>query len=201
MLEEINFIALIPYVFVTTFTPGPNNISCAAAAARWGMRRTWGYLLGISLGFFVVLLLSGAFSGALISALPALEGYLRWVGAAYILWLAYGITRSEGQGGMGGEEPLRGFTKGFVLQFANPKAILFSVTLYTAFLGPILARPAPVFLSAALVAAIGFTSIMAWAVFGLSTHRFLQNPLHHRIVNLGFSLLLVWTAAGVAGIL
>ncbi|MFZ2812694.1 MAG: lysine transporter LysE, partial [Thermovirgaceae bacterium] len=66
MLEEINFVALIPYVFVTTFTPGPNNISCAAAAARWGMRRTWGYLLGIGMGFFVVLLLAGAFSGALI---------------------------------------------------------------------------------------------------------------------------------------
>ena len=200
-MDEINFVTLIPYVFITTFTPGPNNISCAASAARWGMRRTWGYLLGIGSGFFVVLLLSGAFSGALIGVLPWLQTYMRWVGAAYILWLAWGIAMSEGQGGISANGPLRGFAKGFVLQFVNPKAILYAVTLYTAFLGPILARPVPVVLSAALLSVIGFSSILAWAVFGLGIDRFLRNPLHSRVVNLGFALLLVWTAARVAGLL
>ena len=200
-MDQINFLTLIPYVFITTFTPGPNNISCAASSARWGLNRTWGYLLGIGLGFFVILLLSGAFSGALIGVLPWLERYMRWVGAAYILWLAYGIAKSEGQGGLKDDEPMRGFAKGFMLQFANPKAILFAVTLYTTFLGPILARLVPVVLSAALVAVIGFTSIMSWAIFGLGIHRFLQNSFHQRIVNIAFALLLVWTAANVAGIL
>lgn len=200
-MDEINFVTLIPYVFITTFTPGPNNISCAASAARWGMKRTWGYLLGIGSGFFFILLLSGAFSGALMGVLPWLEGYMRWIGAAYILWLAWGIASSEGQGGVSAESPVRGFAKGFVLQFVNPKAILYAVTLYTAFLGPILARPLPVVFSAALLAAIGFSSILAWAVFGLGIDRFLQNPLHSRIVNVCFSLLLVWTAASVAGLL
>jgi cysteine/O-acetylserine efflux protein len=200
-LDQINFLTLIPYVFITTFTPGPNNISCAASSARWGLRRTWGYLLGIGLGFFVLLLLSGVFSGALIAVLPGLESYMRWVGATYILWLAYGIAKNEGQGGLKDDAPRRGFAKGFMLQFANPKAILFAVTLYTTFLGPILAHLVPVVLSAALIAIIGFTSIMSWAVFGLGIHRFLQNPLHRRIVNRGFALLLVWTAANVARLL
>ena len=200
-MDQINFLTLIPYVFITTFTPGPNNISCAASSARWGLRRTWGYLLGIGLGFFVLLLLSGVFSGALIAVLPGLVSYMRWVGATYILWLAYGIAKSEGQGGLKDDAPRRGFAKGFMLQFANPKAILFAVTLYTTFLGPILAHLVPVVLSAALIAIIGFTSIMSWAVFGLGIHRFLQNPLHRRIVNRGFALLLVWTAANVARLL
>ncbi len=200
-MDEINFVTLIPYVFVTTFTPGPNNISCAASAARWGMNRTWGYMLGIVSGFFVIMLLAGAFSGALIGVLPWLQGYMRWVGAAYILWLAWGIAGSKGHGGISANGPMRGFAKGFVLQFVNPKAILYSVTLYTAFLGSILARPLPVFLSAALLAAIGFSSILVWAVFGLGIERVLRNPLHSRIVNLGFSLMLVWTAARVAGLL
>ncbi len=200
-MDQINFLTLIPYVFITTFTPGPNNISCAASSARWGLRRTWGYLLGIGLGFFVLLLLSGVFSGALIAVLPGLESYMRWVGATYILWLAYGIAKNEGQGGLKDDAPRRGFAKGFMLQFANPKAILFAVTLYTTFLGPILAHLVPVVLSAALIAIIGFTSIMSWAVFGLGIHRFLQNPLHRRIVNRGFALLLVWTAANVARLL
>jgi len=200
-LGEINFVTLIPYVFITTFTPGPNNISCAASAARWGLSRTWGYLFGIASGFFVLLTICGAFSGLLMSVLPWLQTYMRWVGAAYILWLAYGIARSDSSGGIEGASSLRGFAKGFVLQFVNPKAILYGVTLYTAFLSPILARPVPVFISAALFAIIGFSSILTWAVFGLGIERFLQSPMHRKIMNGCFALLLVYAAAGVAGLL
>ena len=200
-MGDINFLTLIPYVFITTFTPGPNNISCAATAARWGMSRTWGYLFGIGAGFFVLVLFCGAFSGLLMSVLPWLQAYMRWVGAAYILWLAWGIARSESSGGKESAGSLRGFTKGFVLQFVNPKAILYGVTLYTAFLSPILARPLPVLISALLLAAIGFSSLLTWAVFGLGIERFLQSPMHRKIMNGCFALLLVYTAAGVAGVI
>ncbi|MDT8284138.1 MAG: LysE family transporter [Thermovirgaceae bacterium] len=200
-MNGIDLLTLIPYVFITTFTPGPNNISCAASAARWGLSRTWGYLFGIASGFFVLLTICGAFSGLLMSVLPWLQTYMRWVGAAYILWLAYGIARSDTSGGIEGASSLRGFAKGFVLQFVNPKAILYGVTLYTAFLSPILARPLPVFISAVLFAVIGFSSILTWAVFGLGIERFLQSPMHRKIMNGCFALLLVYTAAGVAGLL
>lgn len=200
-MNEIDLVTLIPYVFITTFTPGPNNISCAASAARWGLSRTWGYLFGIASGFFVLLTICGAFSGLLMSVLPWLEKYMRWVGAAYILWLAYGIARSESSGGIESASSLRGFAKGFALQFVNPKAILYGVTLYTAFLSPILARPVPVVISALLLAAIGFSSILTWAVFGLGINRFLQSPLQRKILNGCFSLLLVYTAASVAGVI
>lgn len=199
-MEELNLATLIPYVFITTFTPGPNNISCAATAARWGLSRTWSYLFGITSGFFVLLALCGAFSGLLMKILPWLEQYMRWVGAAYILWLAYGIARSESHGEGKSAGPLRGFAKGFVLQFVNPKAILYGVTLYTAFLSPILARLVPVAISAVLLAAIGFSSILTWAVFGLGIDRFLQSPVHRNIMNGCFALLLVYTAAKVAGL-
>lgn len=200
-MDEINLVTLIPYVFITTFTPGPNNISCAATAARWGLARTWGYLFGITAGFVVLLSLCGAFSGLLMSFLPWLQAYMRWVGAAYILWLAYGIARSNTAGKMEGASSLRGFAKGFVLQFVNPKAILYGVTLYTAFLSPILARPVPVLVSALLLAFIGFSSILTWAVFGLGIERFLQSPAHRKIMNGCFALLLVYTAGDVAGLI
>ncbi|GAB6280180.1 MAG: LysE family transporter [Thermovirga sp.] len=200
-MEDLNLATLVPYVFVTTFTPGPNNISCAASAARWGLSRTWGYLFGITAGFWVLLSLCGAFSGLLMSVLPWLQTYMRWVGATYILWLAYGIARSDSSGEMEGTGSLRGFAKGFALQFVNPKAILYGVTLYTAFLSPILARPVPVFISALLFAVIGFSSILTWAVFGLGIERFLQSPAHRKIMNGCFALLLVYAAAGVAGLI
>ncbi len=200
-MDGLNLVTLIPYVFITTFTPGPNNISCAATAARWGLSRTWSYLFGITTGFLVLLSLCGAFSGLLMRVLPWLQAYMRWVGAAYILWLAYGIARSDTSGGIGSASSLRGFAKGFVLQFVNPKAILYGVTLYTAFLSPILARPVPVFISAVFFAVIGFSSLLTWAVFGLGIERFLQSPAHRKIMNGCFALLLVYTAAGVAGLI
>ena len=198
-MNEIDLVTLVPYVFITTFTPGPNNISCAATTARWGLSRTWSYLFGIAAGFVVLLSLCGVFSGALMVLLPWLQTYMRWVGAAYILWLAYGIARSDTSGKVEGTSSLRGFSKGFVLQFVNPKAILYGVTLYTAFLSPILARPVPVLISALLFAVIGFSSILTWAVFGLGIERFLQSPMHRKIMNGCFALLLVYTAAKVAG--
>ena len=200
-MEELNLVALLPYVFVTTFTPGPNNISSAANAARWGLSRTWGYLFGVVSGFFVIMSLCGIVSGALMAALPWLERYMRWVGAAYILWLAYGLVKSDGHGGIEGEGSLRGFAMGFVLQFVNPKVILYGVTLYTAFLSPILARPVPVLLVTALLSVIGFASILSWAVFGAGIDRFLRSPAHRKVLNAVFALLLVYTAATVAEII
>lgn len=200
-MEDLNLVTLVSYVFITTFTPGPNNISTAANAARWGLSRTWAYMFGVVSGLFVIMALCGALSGVLMAALPWLERYMRWVGAAYILWLAYGLVKSNVHGGAEGAGSMRGYAMGFVLQFVNPKVILYGVTLYTAFLSPILARPVPVLLVAALLSVIGFASLLSWAAFGAGIDRFLQSPGHRRVLNGFFALLLVYTAATVAELL
>lgn len=200
-MEELNLVTLVSYVFITSFTPGPNNISSAANAARWGLSRTWGYLFGIMTGFFVIMALCGILSGVLMIALPWLETYMRWVGAAYILWLAYGLVKCGSHGGLEGTGSMRGFALGFILQFVNPKVILYGITLYTAFLSPILARPVPVLLVTGLLSVIGFASILTWAVFGAGIDRFLQGPAHRKVLNGFFALLLVYTAATVADLI
>ncbi len=199
-MEELNLAALTTYVIVTTFTPGPNNISSAATAARWGLSRTWSYLFGVAAGFFLLMALCGTLSGVLISALPWLERYMRWVGAAYILWLAFGLVRSGGPE-KDSEASLRGFARGVGLQFLNPKVILYGVSLYTAFLSPILAHPMPVLISAAIFAAFSFSSVLTWALFGMAIERFLEGPGQKKILNGLFAILLVYTAATVAGII
>ena len=200
-MEGLNLVTLASYIFATTFTPGPNNISSAANAARWGLSRTWSYLLGIATGIFVLMGLCGILSGVLMTSLPWLERYMRWIGAAYILWLAYGLVRSDAHGPGNGAGSLRGFAKGFGLQFMNPKVILYGVTLYTTFLSPILGRPVPVFLSALLLAGVGFSAVLTWAAFGMAIERFLQGETQKKILNGCFALLLVYTAATVVGLL
>ena len=92
---NIEMIPLISFVVVTTFTPGPNNISSASMGVMCGYRKTIVYLVGIASGFFIVMLIAAYLSGALLNILPKAENYLRLVGAGYILWLALGVLRSD----------------------------------------------------------------------------------------------------------
>lgn len=109
------------YAFVSTATPGPNNIMLAASGLAFGMRRTVPHMLGISLGCGVMLILCGLGLGAMFAAVPALRWLLRIAGAAYLLWLAVKLWRTTGvaQGNSG--QPLTVWqSAGF--QFVNPKA-------------------------------------------------------------------------------
>lgn len=84
-----DLIPLASFVLVTTFTPGPNNISSASMGILHGYRATLRYLSGISTGTFLVMLLCGWISSTLLQVFPAVKGVLRIVGALYILWLAW----------------------------------------------------------------------------------------------------------------
>lgn len=201
-MGEIDFAALIPFLVITIYTPGPNNVSSAAMAAKFGMRRTWSYMFGIATGFFLLMIISGLFSGGIMSAVPQLEGGVKWIGAAYILWLAWGLVR-EGQDSDMTErgDVARGFAKGMVLQCVNGKAVVFSLTLYTVFFSSILSKPVPVMFSAFVIALACLSSLILWASFGAGIDRFMGSPSKRRALNYAFALMLVVTSAQVAGLL
>ena len=100
---SIPMIPLLSFVLITTFTPGPNNISSASMGISYGYRKTFRYLVGITAGFFLVMLCCATLSHLLLQLLPAAEGYLRIIGALYICWLALAIFRSNGSLGQSGE--------------------------------------------------------------------------------------------------
>jgi len=83
----IDLLPLISFVLITTITPGPNNVSSAAMGVNHGFRKTLHYLLGISIGFFLVMMICAYLATALLTFVPAAERYLRWVGAVYGLML------------------------------------------------------------------------------------------------------------------
>jgi cysteine/O-acetylserine efflux protein len=97
-MSSINFGALLSFVLITTFTPGPNNISSSSMGILYGYQRSVNYLLGIASGFFGIMLLSGLISRTLYTLFPAIEGALRIVGALYILWLAYKSLKTSAAG-------------------------------------------------------------------------------------------------------
>lgn len=82
------------FAFVSSVTPGPNNVMLTASGATFGYRRTVPHMLGISLGVVAMLLLVGLGLGVAFEREPRLYTWLKYLGAAYLLWLAWKIARS-----------------------------------------------------------------------------------------------------------
>jgi len=200
-MNLIDFSVLIPFALITTFTPGPNNLSCASMSINFGIKKTMNYIYGIVTGFFLLLLLCGLFSNLIFTALPSVEPIMRWIGASYILYLAYGTFRASFSFREKSDQYLWGFYKGVLLQFLNPKAIIYGLTLYSVFLNPLIGNPLYIILFSLGFAFIGFCALLTWVSFGAIINQFLHHAKSRIIINSILSLLLAYTAVKISGIL
>jgi cysteine/O-acetylserine efflux protein len=187
-----NLYPFLAYVFVTTFTPGPNNILSMSNGLRYGYRRTLGFLVGITSGFLVVMLISGLLNVALVSLVPQIRFWLNLFGAAYMVYLAAHIVFSKPSEEDPRQNELNTFGAGFVLQFVNLKGILYGVTVFALFITPVYQNPLTVSLFAPLLACIGFIAVSSWALGGNLFRSFLRK--YERWFNLVMGALLVYTA-------
>lgn len=198
-MMSVNIVAFLSFVLVTTFTPGPNNISSASMGLLHGYKKTLKYLLGIATGFFFVMLLCGWISTTLLKVFPSFETALRFIGAGYILWLAFETLRAS-YTFQEKDQSLMGFARGLLLQVLNPKVIIYGIALYSTFLAPITSNPVYLVLSALFLAAMAFCATSTWALFGWVIRTYLHQPRIRRFVNLGLALLLVYTAIELSGL-
>ena len=195
----VNFFPALAYVLISTFTPGPSNISSASMAILHGYKKTLKYQLGLAVGVFLMMALSGWLSAALLNAFPTIEPILRYVGAGYILYLALGILKASYNFSEEDMRPLA-FVHGLMLQILNPKLVVYAFTLFSLFLSSVNLRFVPMILLSASLAAISFCSTSTWALFGTLIRNHLRNPRLQFSVNLLLSLLLVYTALSLVGI-
>ena len=192
--------AFLTFAVVTTFTPGPNNISSSSMGILFGYRKTLPYLIGIVSGFFLIMLLSSIVSSTLYAVLPSIETYMRLIGAGYIVWLAYKTLRSSYQLD-GNEAPVLGTRDGFMLQLVNPKGWVYGLTMYTTFLAGITGEVPLLFLSVVFLTCVAFCAISTWTITGATIRRYLRNPKIQQAINIILALLLVYTAISIAGLI
>ena len=194
-----NPFALVSYILISTFTPGPSNVTSASMGVLHGYRNTLQFQLGLAAGVLIVMFISGSISTALLSIFPVLEPVLRFAGAAYILYLAYRILKASYVFAENNAKPL-GFVQGLALQVLNPKLIVYSFTLFSGFLISITNNVPLLLLAAIVLAAISFVSTSVWALFGTGIKTYLQNPRLKTLINIALSLSLVYAAIALIGI-
>lgn len=187
----------LSYAIVTTFTPGPNNVMVSTLGARLGYRRTLPCLLGITAGFFMVLFVSGLLTDFLLRTWTVLAPWVRWIGVAYMLWLAISLFLPHpGKESRNGKDV--SFLSGFFLQFANPKGILYGITIYTSFSTLIAGSLVSVSISAAALSLLGFLAISVWTMSGVGLGKIMTGPRGKLVFNVVMALLLVWCAWSIA---
>ena len=190
------YLSFIAYACATTFMPGPNNILLLTQASRYGLRRVRPLLVGIWSGLLVVMLLAGLFLNALGSFVPKIVPYVKYVGAAYILYLAWKTFRRGGVGsGSDSKDVPLTFTNGFLLQFLNVKVIMLGLASYPGYFLPMGTSFPIVLLFAVTMTACCGTGNLIWTVLG----GFLT-PVYNRfykIINAVMALMLVWCAVKI----
>lgn len=139
-------------------------------------------------------------STTLLGFFPALEPALRYIGAGYILYLAFGILKAS-YGFTESEVNPLGFGHGLMLQIVNPKLIVYAFTLFSAFLAPITHNLTLLGVAAVLLAAISFGATSVWALFGTVIKRYLHHPRWQAAVNIILAVFLVYTAIALAGLI
>ncbi|CDX29854.1 conserved membrane hypothetical protein [Mesorhizobium plurifarium] len=187
------FLALLVYAFVTSITPGPNNLMLLASGVNFGIARTVPHMLGVSIGFLILLLAVGFGLGAVLTALPALHTALKIAGAVYLLYLAWKIamsrSMSDGKGAEG--RPMR-FIDAAAFQWVNPKAWVMAITAMAVYTNA--DHP---FVSVALIsiafAVVNLPSVSVWAGFGTALRGFLSDPARLKWFNIAMGLLLAAT--------
>jgi threonine/homoserine/homoserine lactone efflux protein len=190
MAPEV-FLAIASFAFVMAFTPGPNNVMLTASAANFGFVPSIPHMLGVTLGFVVVVAASGAGLGSLLVAAPSVQIVLKVVGVAYMLWLAWKVANAGVPGERGGTNtsPLS-FLQAAAFQWVNPKGVVIALGAITLFVSP--ARPvADLSILLAVFGVVTLASTVCWSLFGVALGRLLQDRRRARIFNVCMALLLV----------
>jgi cysteine/O-acetylserine efflux protein len=195
-----SLLPILSYILISSFTPGPANVSSASLALLHGYRNTLKYQAGLAAGVFLLMFLSGLLSTTIIQIFPTFEPIMRYVGAVYILYLAFGILKASYTFTEKESQPL-GFLHGFLLQILNPKLFIYAFTLFSAFLATMIKSITILLLVATFLAVVAFCANSTWALFGTAIKTHLQHPRLKMVVNIILSLSLVYTAITLTGLI
>lgn len=181
--------SLLGFAVAASVTPGPNTLMVSAMGAAGGWRAPLPAMLGITLGFMLLLVVTSLGLAAPLAASPWLHGVLRWVGVLWLLLLAWKIGRAPPP--EPGVAPRGfGFLAAAAFQWVNPKAWMIALAALPAF-----TAPGEAMLDAGLRIALTFGLIsmpclLVWALVGQGAGRLLRTPRHWRVFNIVMGLLL-----------
>lgn len=185
-------IALAGFAFVSQISPGPNNFMLMASGMNYGWLRSLPHMLGIGVGFPVMVVLVGLGIMQVFELVPYSFNALRVLSAGYLVYLAWKIATAQPLSSNHAGKPTKplSFAQAAAFQWVNPKTWAMAVTAITAYSPE--ARPlGSVFFIALVFAVIGTVTITSWTMLGQQLRHLLRTPAAYRSFNICCALVLV----------
>lgn len=181
------------YCLINAFTPGPGNILALNTVTNYGLKKGKPLFFGIFVGYYAVQILCAVIVYGVSAFMPKLTGVLKYVGAAYILWLAVHIAISKPSENY--TEKSASFIKGFILQFVNVKIYMFGITALTGFIVDYNSAFTAMLIFELIIATIGTIATTSWIGAGMLIQRLYIK--HYRIINIILALTLMECVASM----
>jgi len=185
------FLALFAFAFVTSVTPGPNNLMLMTSGANFGLRRTLPHMSGVSFGFVFMCVIIGAGLVQVFTIFPPAQTLLKVASVVFLTWLAWKIANSAplSKKKAAAGTPMT-FLQASAFQWVNPKAWSMGVTAIAAY------RPEEsgmwgVVMVAVIFGLINFPSVSIWVLLGTQLRRILDVDWKLRAFNLTAAALLL----------
>ncbi|NQZ89272.1 MAG: LysE family translocator [Colwellia sp.] len=182
--------ALIVFAFVSSITPGPNNLMLMNSGANFGFKKTIPHMLGVGMGFTLMIALVGFGVIKLFDEFPLSYEILKVLSIVYLLYLAFKIACSTGnlEQKSSNAKPFN-FVQAALFQWVNPKAwtmALTSISIYA----PTKSVSAVLFVSI-VFGIVNLPCISSWVVLGQKIQVLLTDKKRLRAFNISMAILLI----------
>jgi threonine/homoserine/homoserine lactone efflux protein len=181
----------IPFMASMGITPGPNNILVASSGVNFGFRATIPHILGITIGYPLMLFIVGIGLAKIFIAVPLIHTILKVISIAYLLYLAYRITKASSPDETRSQAQPLTFLQAAAFQWVNGKAWVIALGAVTTYTMVDQTLPLQIVALTAISVVITLGSVSCWTFFGAFMRQFLQTAQRRRWFNYSMAALLV----------
>jgi len=189
--------AISVYYVIMYATPGPNNSILSASGIKFGFIKTIPNIFGIPTGHGIQLALVCLGLGSLFVKFPFLFNLLKYVGAAYLLYLAWKMFGSLNIKTVEDKSSPLKYYEAILFQFVNPKAWVICITAVSVFYP----EQENIFIGTLFMVVmstiINIPSISIWAFGGSIIRKYLSNDKLKKIIEFLLAILLIGTAISI----
>ncbi|MEJ7807021.1 MAG: LysE family translocator [Telluria sp.] len=182
-------LSMTAFALAASISPGPVNIVALSSGARHGVAASMAHVTGATVGFTLLLLLTGLGLHEMLTRLPWLTDAIRWAGIAFLLYMAWRLAIDSGELNAGQAAQQPSLAHGAAMQWLNPKAWLAAVAGMGTFASS--GDAGAVWLFTGVYFIVCYLSIASWALAGSFLSQYMQTAHRVRLFNRTMAALLV----------
>ena len=186
---------LIPSIFLfaatAAITPGPNNIMLMASGLNFGVSNSIPHLLGICIGFPVMVILIGLGLGFIFVRYPACHLFIKIIGVAYLFYLAWRIAHAPASASEGGAGKAFTFWQAALFQWVNAKGWIMASSAIAAYTSAGSGMYSQILIISLIFFIVTLPAVTIWLLFGASLQRLLKSGRQRRVFNVTMASLLI----------